>query len=184
MAEFSVSEKNRQELLKIARQSIADYLKTEKLTDFNVTDPALKTPAAVFVTLTVHGNLRGCIGTTDAREPLFEAVSHMAVAAAVEDYRFPPVTLDELNTIRLEISVLSPMEPVQSADEIKQNVHGVVVKRDGRAGLFLPQVWEHFTSKDEFMDELCSQKAGLEPDAWKEPGTGLYVFTVFAFEEK
>lgn len=184
MAEFTISEKNRKELLKIARQAIADYLKTGEITERTPADPALRSPAAVFVTLTVHSRLRGCIGTTEPREPLYEAVSHMAVAAAVEDSRFPPVTLDELKNISIEISVLSPMEPVKNADEIRQNVHGVVVKQDGRVGLFLPQVWEHFASKEDFMNELCSQKAGLEPEAWKQPGTGLYVFTVVAFEEQ
>lgn len=183
MGEFKVSEKNQKELLSIARKSIEGYLKTGRQPDFSVTDKELLAPGAVFVTLTESRRLRGCIGTTVAQLPLYQAVSQLAVAAAVEDTRFNPVDAKELKDIHIEISVLSPLTKVASADEIKPNYHGVVVKRGFRSGLFLPQVWEQLPSKDEFMNELCWQKAGLEPGAWKDPGTELYTFTVFAFEE-
>lgn len=183
MKAFSVSEANQKQLLALARESIAGYLKDKKLPDLKTSDPELAAPAAVFVTLTRDGNLRGCIGTTTPQAPLGRAVSEMAVAAATEDYRFSPLTTAELADIRIEISVLSPMSRVRSATEIKEKVHGVVVRSATRSGLFLPQVWEHFTRKEDFLDELCSQKAGLPPDAWKDPSTELYVFTVFAFEE-
>lgn len=108
----------------------------------------------------------------------------MAVAAAFEDYRFAKVSDSEMPDIKIEVSVLSPLTRVKSADEIKAPLHGVIVRRGGKSGLFLPQVWEHFTSKEAFMDELCVQKAGLEANAWKDPSTEIYIFTVFAFEEK
>lgn len=183
MKEFTVTEKNQKELLKIARQSIEGFLKTGKMPKFDVKDPELCAPSAVFVTLTKNKDLRGCIGTTAPQAPLYEAVSRMAVAAAFEDHRFSAVTPEELKDLHIEISVLSPMTRVKSADEIKQGTHGVVVRRGYRSGLFLPQVWEHFSKKDDFLNELCWQKAGLEPGAWKNPDTELYVFTVFAFEE-
>lgn len=170
-------------LLNLARAAIARHIAGEKGPLPLPDDPRLSEPAAVFVTLTTNGRLRGCIGTTEPREGLAAAVRGMAVAAATEDYRFSPVTAAELRDIHIEVSVLSPMTRVSSPDEIREGVHGVVVRRGARGGLFLPQVWEHFSTKKEFMDELCSQKAGLTPDAWTSPGTDVYVFTVFAFEE-
>jgi hypothetical protein len=183
MSGFDISEKNQKELLKVARLSIENNLKTKQYSNYKTSDPELLTPAAVFVTLTINGNLRGCIGTTEPHAPLYEAVNQLAVAAAVEDYRFAPLTLNELAKTRIEISVLSPLTKVASADEIKEGVNGVVVRRGGKSGLFLPQVWEQIPKKEEFLNELCWQKAGLEPAAWKDPQTELYTFTVFAFEE-
>ena len=183
MNEFKISEKNQKELLSIARNSIETYLKTGKFPKLSSTDKEMQTPAAVFVTLTEHDSLRGCIGTTAARYPLYQAVSQLAVSAAVEDTRFNPVTIAELKDIRIEISVLSPLERVKSADEIKPNYNGVVVQKGGRCGLFLPQVWEQLPDKKSFMDELCCQKAGLSAGAWKDKETELSTFTVFAFKE-
>lgn len=180
---FSVSEKHQKELLRIARESIEYFLKNGKQKTFQATDAELLAPGAVFVTLTQNGQLRGCIGTLEPRSALFQAVADFAVAAAVSDNRFNQLTLKELPATHIEISVLSPMERAKSPDEIKQNVHGVVVRRGGRSGLFLPQVWEHFSTKEGFMDELCRQKAHLPANAWKDPGTELLIFTVFAFEE-
>ncbi|MBN1621716.1 MAG: AmmeMemoRadiSam system protein B [Endomicrobiales bacterium] len=182
--EFKISEKNQKELLKIARESIKQYLTTRKLPKFDTKDPELSTPRAVFVTLNKNKRLRGCIGTTEPQAPLCEAVSQMAIAAAVQDYRFPKVTLDELDDIHIEISILSPMTRTKNPDDIIPHKHGVVVRSGmSRGGLFLPQVWEHFENKEDFMGELCSQKAGLSRNAWKDPATQLYIFTVFAFEE-
>jgi AmmeMemoRadiSam system protein A len=110
-------------------------------------------------------------------------VSQLAIAAAVDDTRFSPVDAGELKDLRIEISVLSPLEKIKSADDIKPNYHGVVVKKGFRSGLFLPQVWEQIPDKENFMDELCYEKAGLDPKAWKDQDTELYTFTVFAFEE-
>lgn len=183
MNDFSVAPKHQKMLLGLARAAIARHIAGEKGSLPLPDDPFLSEPAAVFVTLTTDGRLRGCIGTTEPSEGLAVAVRRMAVAAATEDYRFSPVTAAELRDIHIEISVLSPMKRVSSPDEIREGVHGVVVRRGARGGLFLPQVWEHFSTKKEFMDELCSQKTGLAPDAWTSPGTDLYIFTVFAFEE-
>ncbi len=182
-AAFRLTEASQKRLLEIARESIETALKTGKMQAFTVAEGELTMPGAVFVTLTQKGQLRGCIGTLEPRDPLYLAVARLAVSAAVEDNRFMPLTLDELPRTHIEISVLSPMRRVKSADEIREKEHGVVVRRGGRSGLFLPQVWEHFSSKADFLDELCRQKAHLEASAWKDPATELQVFTVFAFEE-
>ena len=180
---FCVSEPHQKELLGIARKAIEHYLTTGKEMAFETKDAEMTMPAAVFVTLTQKGQLRGCIGTLEPRLPLFKAVAEYAIAAAFSDGRFSQLTLKELPVTHIEISVLSPLELVKSADDIKQNVHGVVVRRGFNTGLFLPQVWEHFSTKADFMDELCRQKAHLPTDAWKDSKTELLVFTVFAFEE-
>ncbi|MDI6640721.1 MAG: AmmeMemoRadiSam system protein B [Elusimicrobiota bacterium] len=183
MAEFLISPKNQKILLELARKTIKEYLQLKKILPYETFDSELTTPAAVFVTLHIDHQLRGCIGTTVPQLPLYQAVQQMAVAAAFEDYRFRPVSEDELKKIKIEISVLSPMTKVKTADEIKPNLHGVVVRRGGRSGLFLPQVWEQIPKKEDFLSELCYQKAGLNPDAWQDSDTELYIFTVFAFEE-
>lgn len=180
---FRLTEMSQKQLLEIARDSITTYLKTGKMKAFGPATGELAEPGAVFVTLTQAGQLRGCIGTTEPRGPLYEAVKQLAVAAAVEDGRFTPLTLDELPRTHIEISVLSPLRRVKSAAEIREHTDGVVVRRGGRSGLFLPQVWEHFETKEGFLDELCRQKAHLPPKAWMDPDTELSVFTVFAFEE-
>jgi AMMECR1 domain-containing protein len=94
------------------------------------------------------------------------------------------MSLSELDEVKIEISILSPLKRVFSHKDIKEKVHGVVVRREGRSGLFLPQVWEQLPKKEQFLSELCWSKAGLPPNAWQDSKTELYVFTVFAFEEE
>lgn len=180
---FTISPQNQKILLELARKTIKEYLSNKKISTFETKDKELIQPAAVFVTLTKNKQLRGCIGTTVAQKPLYQAVIEMAIASATQDPRFPPVSLSEIEKIKIEISVLSPAKKVSSADEIKENVHGVIVKRGFNSGLFLPQVWQQIPKKEDFLSELCWQKAGLSPNAWKDPSTELYVFTVVAFEE-
>ena len=108
----------------------------------------------------------------------------MAVAAASQDPRFTPLTAAELKDIDLEISVLSQPRRVKDASEIQLGKHGVIVSAGGHQGVFLPQVADETGwSKEEFLSQLCSQKAGLPPDAWKDPDTALYVFTADVFAE-
>ena len=109
----------------------------------------------------------------------------MAVAAVRDDPRFTPVTAAELKDIRVEVSVLSKPRAVKSADEIIMGKHGVIVRRGMQGGVFLPQVaTETGWTKEHFLSELCSQKAGLPPDCWKDPATRLEVFTAEVFGEK
>lgn len=118
-----------------------------------------------------------------APQPLLPALAKMTLQSASSDPRFPPVALEELSEIKMEISILSPMRRASGPQEIVPGRHGVCVKRGSRVGLFLPQVWEALPDKTEFLEELCRSKAGLPADAWKDPGTELHVFTVEVFEE-
>lgn len=182
--DFALTEASQKELLKLARQRISAEASGK---DWSYRPPPtlaeLQEPAAVFVTLTAGGRLRGCIGTTVARAPLWQAVADAARAAAFEDSRFPPVRERELAGLRLEISVLSPMRPAASAAEIEPFKHGVLLRSGHHGGLFLPQVWEQLPDKDEFLSVLCEQKAGLPSDAWRRQDIKLLIFTVFAFQE-
>jgi len=175
----------RKRLLEIARNSIETYLKTNKKLELSETDPLLMKKMGAFVTLNERGELRGCIGNLIGAQPLYLTVRDMAVEAAVGDPRFPSVDLSELKDIDIEISVLSPMERVDSADKIQLGVHGVLIKRGFNSGVFLPQVaTETGWSKEEFLSTLCAHKAGLPASAWKDKSTELYVFTAEVFSEK
>lgn len=182
-AEILLTPAQKKLLLSAARKAVADKLdgKTEPSRLFP--DPVLNLPAAVFVTLTESGILRGCIGTTEPRAGLKEAVEYSARTAAFEDHRFQPVTKDELPKIHVEISILSRMNKIPGHEGIIPKKHGVVLSRGARSGLFLPQVWEQIPSKEDFLSEICSQKAGLPRDCWKDPETNIFIFTVNSFEE-
>jgi AmmeMemoRadiSam system protein B/AmmeMemoRadiSam system protein A len=174
-----------QVLLDFSRQTLESHVLGRTLPKLEIKDPELQKSRAVFVTLRKHGELRGCIGSLLPQEPLVQAVQNMTVQSASQDPRFKPVAPPELADLSVEISVLSLPRKIQSADEIVLGRHGVIVKRDGRSGVFLPQVaTETGWTKEEFLNELCSQKAGIPPDAWKDPATELYVFTVQDFGEK
>jgi MEMO1 family protein len=175
----------RKKLLEIARKSIEGYLKQGKKPQFDETDPLLSREMGSFVTLHEAGQLRGCIGNMVGTQPLYLTVRDMAIEAATGDPRFSPVKFSELKNIEIEISVLSPLEKVDSADSIVLGKHGVIVRRGFNSGVFLPQVaTETGWTKEEFLSHLCSQKAGLSPNAWKEKSTEIYVFTAEVFSEK
>jgi len=180
---LSLAEKK--ELLRIARSSIETFVRTGKAPDFTVKDARLNEMEGAFVTIHRNGDLRGCVGSIIGEEPLYETVRDMAVAAASQDPRFTPLTVAELSGIDLEISVLSQPRRIKDASEIQLGKHGVIVSSGNHRGVFLPQVADETKwSKEEFLSQLCSQKAGLPPDAWKDPNTALYVFTADVFSEK
>ncbi|MCX5795861.1 MAG: AmmeMemoRadiSam system protein B [Elusimicrobia bacterium] len=184
VAPLSASQKSR--LLAIARSTVEALVKTGHAPEVAETDKRLNAEEGAFVTLQKRGQLRGCIGNILGSGPLCKTVRAMAIAAASEDPRFPPVSADELKDIHIEVSVLSKPRAVKSADEIVLGKHGVIVSRGfSNRGVFLPQVaTETGWSKERFLSELCSQKAGLPDDCWKTPGTTLEVFTAEVFGEK
>ena len=180
-----LNKEQKNKLLEIARSSIETFLKTGKKLEVKVADPVLSQKMGAFVTLHKHGQLRGCIGNMVGEGPLYLTVRDMAVEAATGDPRFAPVTAEELKDIDLEISALSPLEKVDSADRVQMGKHGVVIKKGFNSGVFLPQVaTETGWTKEEFLSHLCAQKAGLEPNAWKDKSTQIYVFTAEVFSEK
>jgi len=182
--EGMLNTQQRKRLLQIARESIQEYLKTGKKLKVSETDLVLNQEMGAFVTLNKDGQLRGCIGNLEAREPLYLTVRDMAVEAAVGDPRFPALIPEELNGIDIEISALSPLERVDSADKITLGKHGVVVRKGYHSGVFLPQVAaETGWDKEEFLSNLCAQKAGLAPLAWKDKETELYIFSAEVFSE-
>jgi MEMO1 family protein len=171
-------------LLALARASIRDGLDGKDLEPAALSDdPEMNLPAAVFVTLTESGSLRGCIGTTQPQSSLRDAVGAFAREAAFHDPRFSPVRREELDRLHIEISILSPMEGIPNADRIVLGKHGVVVRKGYHSGLFLPTVWEQLPDKVQFLSEVCSQKAGLPPDCWKDPAVQLQTFTTEVFAE-
>jgi len=180
-----LNDQQRKRLLRIARDSIETYLKTGKKLEVNEADPVLSQEMGAFVTLNKDGQLRGCIGSLTAAQALYLTVRDMAIEAAVDDPRFPALSLEELSEIDIEISALSPLEKVDSADKIELGKHGVVVRKGYHSGVFLPQVaTETGWSKEDFLNHLCEQKAGLAPSAWKDKDTELYIFGAEVFSEK
>ncbi len=184
-AAYSLSADQKKRLLGIARNTIETYLRTAKAPDLTETDPMLSAVTGVFVTLHKNGELRGCIGNIVGREPLYLGVRDMAVAAAVEDPRFPPVRPGELSQIDIEISVLTPLEKITDPQKIRLGQHGVLVQSGMRSGVYLPQVaTETGWSLEQFMDSLCQHKAGLPASAWRTGQCAIYVFSAFVFGEK
>jgi uncharacterized protein len=136
--------------------------------------------AGAFVTLTTRGELRGCIGQTEPDDPIGALIVHCAAAAALADPRFPPVSRDELESLAVEISVLTQPEAVISIDEIEVGRHGLIVEQGRNRGLLLPQVaTEHGWSRDEFLSHTC-RKAGLPVDAWRR-GAQIFCFEAEIF---
>lgn len=184
---FFRKESEQNDLINIARESIETFVKNGKIPEINPTESQndlLQQKSGVFVTLTNTGQLRGCIGLMESDEPLYKTISRMAVAAALDDPRFNPVTVEDLPKLKYEVSVLSPMRKIKDVSEIKLGKHGVKVQNNGRSGVFLPQVADETGwSKEEFLNRLCQDKAGLPADCWKDPATEVYVFTAQVFSD-
>lgn len=179
-----LDEPEQRELLRIARQTIDLYIREGRVPEVRPLTPRLAEKRGVFVTLEKHGALRGCIGYVESPLPLCEAVRDRAVQSATRDPRFRPVDADELGDIEIEVTVLSPMRPVPGPDSVVVGKHGVVIEKDGRAAVFLPQVpVEQGWSRDTYLSELC-RKAGLPRNAWQSSDARLYVFTGQVFGER
>jgi len=146
--------------------------------------PHIMQRRGVFVTLRKGGKLRGCIGNIEGRSPLVIGTRDKAIDAAFRDPRFVPVRSEELKEIHIEISVLTPLKRVKNPEEIVMGRHGVLLRKGNRSGVFLPQVaTETGWTRKQFLENLCSHKAGLPKDAWLSPDTELYTFEAQVFEE-
>ena len=180
-----LSEEQRRQLLKLARTSIESTLDGRapdvRADDY---DEVLRRPAGAFVTLrTKRGDLRGCIGSIRALEPLCRAVVTSAVSAAFRDPRFFPVGREEMAQLDLEISVMGPIEVVRDIEEIVVGRDGLIISRGRFAGLLLPQVAsEYGWDRQTFLDQTCV-KAGLPPGAWRAEETRIEKFSAEVFSE-
>jgi AmmeMemoRadiSam system protein A len=169
-------------LLRVARQAIESAMIRRPL-DSLPERPEFGRPQGAFVTLTRHGQLRGCIGKIEPVDPLVRVVAHCAMAAAIEDPRFPPVIPREVPELEIELSVLSSLSPIRF-EEIDIGRHGLVATRGGQRGLLLPQVAdEHNWPVERFLEETCL-KAGLDAYSWKQPDTRIEAFTAEVFSER
>ncbi len=178
---LAAAEKKR--LLAVARKTLEEYVSSKTVPDIDVREPRLLERRGVFVTLTIHRQLRGCIGYIKPVAPLYRSVVEMTVAASSRDMRFPPVTKGELKDITIEISVMSPLKLITSVDEIKVGTHGLYIVKGGNTGLLLPQVATQYKwGREEFLQNTCA-KAGLPENAWKDRETKVYVFSAQVFSE-
>jgi AmmeMemoRadiSam system protein A len=173
---------DQQFLLTLARKSIEEYLKTGKHHRPKAASDKLSAKRGAFVTLTVDGQLRGCIGYPLPHKPLIETVAEMAVAAATQDYRFLPLQLEDLPRTRIEISVLTLPKPLQDVKEIELGRHGIIVSKGIAKGLLLPQVpSEYGWDLETYLRHGCI-KAGLNEDEWQK-GAAIEVFEAQVFSE-
>lgn len=190
MNEDQLTPAERDLLLKLARQTLEIVLAGGPAPELTLEDypEKLRRPGATFVTLTKSGHLRGCIGTLEAYRPLVEDARLHAIAAATQDYRFPPVQADELPAIAIEISRLTPPVPLEyaSPDELlarlRPGVDGVLLRDGLRRATFLPQVWEKIPSPINFLNQLCL-KMGAAPDDWRERDLRVEIYQVEEFHE-
>jgi AmmeMemoRadiSam system protein A len=178
-------------LLELARQALEGGVRGDKLPALNLKSlpPHLQTWGASFVTLTINGELRGCIGALEPCQPLVEDVREHAIAAALQDYRFPVVRPEELSQIELEISRLTVPVPLQycSPDDLltklRPGIDGVILRDGPHRATFLPQVWEKLPDPVCFLDSLC-WKLGAAPELWRKKHLEVLVYQVEEFYEE
>ena len=185
-----LSDQEKKYLLGLAREALTLGVRGVKLPDLDVRSsaPKLRQPGATFITLTKNKELRGCIGSLEATRPLAEDVRIHTIAAALEDYRFPPVVFDEVPMVLIEISRLTTPtkidfnHPDEAKSIIRPGIDGVVIRKGGRRATFLPQVWEKVPEIDIFLGMLC-RKMGAASGCWQEEGVEIYTYQVEKFIE-
>lgn len=182
-------------LLKLARRTIAGKLKIEReekerrswKKEFS--DPSFHKKRGVFVTLLMNGKLRGCIGNLEPEKTVVDSVRRNALHAAFEDPRFPPLSPDELENVRIEVSILTKPAVLEYTDKedllakITPYEDGLIISKENRTATFLPQVWEQVSGPEEFLSHLC-RKAGLPEHQWKKGDLDVEVYRVESFEEE
>lgn len=152
-------------------------------------DKVLSNKCGTFVTLTIDGQLRGCIGCLESRETVVEGVRRNAVNAAFHDPRFRSLSKKELDRIRIEVSILTEPEACEYScagdllDKLRPGIDGVIIRCGYASATFLPQVWDQLPDKEEFLSHLC-MKAGLASDAWEKNKLEVQVYQVQCFEEE
>ncbi len=177
-------------LLTIAREALEASVRGEPLPniDLSTLPEPLQVNGASFVTLTIEGQLRGCIGALEAYQPLAKDVQEHAVAAALQDYRFPNVRPTELSFINIEVSVLTPRSPLEYTDpqdlvkKLRPGIDGVVLQNGYSKATFLPQVWDQIPNPEQFLSQLCL-KMGASSDLWRKKHIQVFTYQVQEFHE-
>lgn len=183
---MSLTPQERQILLTLARETITRSVNHQEPPAVDSVPESLRRDGASFVTLTKHGQLRGCIGSLEARRSLAADVRENALGAAFRDPRFPPVGQEELDNLRVEISVLSSPQPLvydgpnDLVAKLRPGVDGLVIEQGWNRATFLPQVWEKLPDPHQFLQHLCL-KARLSADAYRQPGLDVYTYQVEKF---
>jgi uncharacterized protein len=185
-----LSTEERSILLRLARQALESSVCHQplELLDLNSLPERLREPGATFVTLTEREMLRGCVGALEAYQPLAEDVREHAIAAGLEDYRFPPVRPEEIPWVKIEISRLTAPtkleydKPEDLLELLRPGVDGVVLRDETRRATFLPQVWEKLPDPHEFLGHLCN-KMGVEANYWRYHKLQVYTYQVEEFHE-
>lgn len=186
----TLSPAEKKQLLELARQALVQGVGGARLQplDLNTLPPALQEPGATFVTLTRKGELRGCVGALEAYQPLVEDVREHAIAAALQDYRFPAVTPGEVPELEIEISRLTTPQPLEYENprdlpnRLRPGVDGVILRQGARRATFLPQVWEKLPDPAQFLSHLC-MKMGVEGNYWQYKKLRVYTYQVEEFHE-
>ena len=190
MPEQNLNVEERRILLRLAREALEAAVHSQPMPQINPDEMTsrLQEPGASFVTLTIRGMLRGCVGTLEPYQSLADDVCEHAVAAGLQDYRFPPVRAEELNQIEIEISRLSVPQPLvySTPKTLVENLHpgidGVVLRDGTHRATFLPQVWEKLPDPADFLDHLCA-KMGADPGLWRRKKLEVLVYQVEKFYE-
>lgn len=182
MAKMFVKDERRQ-LLQIAREAIISIVTTGSIPAREVKSEKLNGQFGCFVTIKIGGKLRGCIGNFISDKPLYKLVQEMAAAAATKDPRFYPMKKTDLEQFSTEISVLSPLQKIESIEEIQVGTHGIYMERNVHRGVLLPQVaTEQGWDRETFLQQTA-QKAGMGKDDWKE-NTDISIFSAEVFNEE
>ncbi len=172
-----LTENDGKALLAIAREAIRHCVQNQTYHPAPREEKALNKRSGCFVTIKQNGQLRGCIGNFQAREPLFKEVADMAMASASQDPRFAPMREDELADFKLEITVLSPLVKIDDTSVIEIGKHGIYIEKDFHRGVLLPQVaTDYGWDRETFLCQTCI-KAGLPADAWRSQDADIYIFS-------
>ncbi len=178
-----ISAAGQKKLLEIARKSLIAVSAGKGVPEFKLDDPELQSRNGVFVTLNKKGELRGCIGNFRPQTPLYETVAAQAEHSALHDQRFPAVRPIELEDIDIEISVLLPEKPIKDPLAWEFGKHGIIVRRGWQQATFLPQVAEHFMTREEML-AACCRKAGMLSNMWRDAETTVLIYEAQVFGEK
>lgn len=170
-------------LLSLARDSVVAHLRNLPRLDVNPTDAVLRERRGVFVTIQREGSLRGCTGTVEPCDPLYKAVIDFAIASAISDPRFQPLTLPELSEVEFEISALSQLQPLVEIGELVMHHEGLLVRSGKKFGVLLPQVASrNAMTREAFFEATCA-KAGIDPQQHPLSALELFAFTTTTFHE-